>query len=390
MTGGAVPHTTTNGFLFADLRGYSAFVEAHGDLRASELLARYRAIVRDVVSRHEGAEVRTEGDSFYVVFPSASRAVVCGMDLLVATSQAELPVGVGIGVHAGETADTGEGPVGSAVNIAARVCAAAAPGELLVTDTVRALTRTLVPYRFVPRGTPPLKGITEPIALFRVESASDPGAQEPGPASLQPPVSSRRAPIPAVVVVALVAIVTLGTALLVRQASDPLSSSPVVARPPGDPSAGGLTAIERDLVSRIAGLPPEVRERCRTGTIDERANGAVASITCPLPSDLPAASAHYDLFDQPAVMLTSFDAYRHAHGDPTTGCRQAPLGYEAWSVQRISQGHVLCFPEGGGSRILWTYEGGDGAGVMGSATRDDGSWQSLYQWWDEIHPLMAH
>src|SRR5439155_19022181 len=58
--------------------------------------------------------------------------------------------------------------VGSAINIAARVCAIAGANEVLATDTVRALTRTSFAARFVPRGTPRLKGITEPIAVYRV------------------------------------------------------------------------------------------------------------------------------------------------------------------------------------------------------------------------------
>ncbi|MBA2634856.1 MAG: diguanylate cyclase [Chloroflexi bacterium] len=66
----------TRGFLFADLRGYSAFTEQYGDQAARELLARYRRAVRDVISCTGGAEIRTEGDSFYVVFDSVSRAVV--------------------------------------------------------------------------------------------------------------------------------------------------------------------------------------------------------------------------------------------------------------------------------------------------------------------------
>ena len=71
----------------------------------------------------------------------------------------------------GETIATGEGPVGSAVNIAARVCAKAQAGEVLVTDTVRSLTRTLLPYHFVGLGTQPLKGIDGGVALYRVETA---------------------------------------------------------------------------------------------------------------------------------------------------------------------------------------------------------------------------
>jgi len=168
----------TRGFLFADLRDYTSFVETRGDDAAAALLGRYRALVRAVIGEFGGAEIRTEGDSFYVVFPSASSAVLGGLAVLAAAAEAtrtdpSQPLRVGIGVHAGETAETGEGPVGSAVNIAARVCAQARAGELLVTDTVRSLTRTRLTVRFTPRGNPSLKGIREPISLFAVQAAAE-------------------------------------------------------------------------------------------------------------------------------------------------------------------------------------------------------------------------
>jgi class 3 adenylate cyclase len=133
----------TNGFLFADLREYTRYVDLHGDHAGARLLESYRALVRAAVRESGGAEIKTEGDSFYVVFPSASAAVQCGLAILAAAATpGGPPIQVGIGVHAGETVATAEGYVGSAVNVAARVCSQAQSGELLVTDTVRALTRT--------------------------------------------------------------------------------------------------------------------------------------------------------------------------------------------------------------------------------------------------------
>jgi serine/threonine-protein kinase len=166
----------TRGFLFSDLRDYTAYVEAHGDAAASVLLDVYRRLMRDTIARHGGAEIRTEGDSFYVVFPSASSAVLCGLSIVAAAagqtaSDTEHPIRVGIGVHAGESVAGPEGYVGSAVNIAARVCALAKPGEVLVTETVRSLTRTSGRVTFTQLGRRTLKGITEPIVLYRAEPA---------------------------------------------------------------------------------------------------------------------------------------------------------------------------------------------------------------------------
>ncbi len=176
----------TRGFLFADLRGYTQYVESRGDVAAVVLLASYRSIVRDTIGRYEGAEIRTEGDSFYVVFPSASSAVQGGLAIVEAADAAMaadpgLPIRVGIGIHAGETVETADGYVGSAVNIAARVCAEAAAGEILVSSTVRDLTRTLVPANFLPLGARHLKGIVETVGLWRVERLNAKPRQEGAP-----------------------------------------------------------------------------------------------------------------------------------------------------------------------------------------------------------------
>jgi adenylate cyclase len=123
------PEARTNGFLFADLRDYTRYVEMHGDQAAAALLDRFRALVREAVARFGGAEIRTEGDSFYVVFSSVSGAARCGLGIVAAARQAStgVPIHVGVGVHAGETVATPEGYVGSAVSIAARVCSLAGP-----------------------------------------------------------------------------------------------------------------------------------------------------------------------------------------------------------------------------------------------------------------------
>ena len=177
----------TRGFLFSDLREYTRYVEAHGAAEAAQLLLRYRTLVRKAVAEHDGAEIKTEGDSFYVVFPAVSTAVLCGLAIVSATGdqvgddgQAVPPIPIGIGIHAGETVETPDGYVGTPVNIAARICAIAKPGEVLVSDTVRTLTQTVLPVSFVSRGRQKLKGVTEPIAVFAVAPTADAWAVAPG------------------------------------------------------------------------------------------------------------------------------------------------------------------------------------------------------------------
>ena len=173
--------TITRGFLFADLRGYTAFVEQRGAAAAAELLTRYRALAREAIARFGGAEIKTEGDSFYVVFDSVSDAVRCGLAIVADAQGADEAIRVGVGIHAGETIESDGGYVGSAVNIAARICAQAGSGEVLVSETVRALTMTLLPVRFRSRGRRQLKGIADPIELFAVEEAADGATAWPAP-----------------------------------------------------------------------------------------------------------------------------------------------------------------------------------------------------------------
>jgi branched-chain amino acid transport system substrate-binding protein len=165
----------TRGFLFCDLRGYTAFVDEHGAPAAAALLERYRALVRAAVAEHDGAEIRTEGDSFYVVFDSVSEALACGLDIVIAAREASAPpaqpIRVGVGVHAGETVETAEGYVGQSINIAARLCSLAPAGEVFVTDTVRALTQGVVPVRFASRGRRRLKGVSEAVNVYAVATA---------------------------------------------------------------------------------------------------------------------------------------------------------------------------------------------------------------------------
>jgi class 3 adenylate cyclase len=163
-------------FLFADLRGYTQFAATRGDRAAAELLDRYRLLVREQVARHAGAEVRTEGDSFYILFTSVSEAVNCALAIAAAARQASLddpalPLNVGIGVHFGETVDTAEGSVGSAVNMASRLASAAGPNEVLVSDVVRSLLRGTPEVRIVTVGTRRLKGFSEPVAVYRATTA---------------------------------------------------------------------------------------------------------------------------------------------------------------------------------------------------------------------------
>ncbi|HKV31810.1 MAG TPA: AAA family ATPase [Candidatus Dormibacteraeota bacterium] len=163
----------TRTFLFADLRDYTGFVERHGDRKAADLVAAYRKLIRERVHETRGAEIKVEGDAMFVVFPSARQAIACAAAILsdaaVRThAEPDLPMRVGIGLHAGEPVAQEGDFIGAAVNVAARIAAAAGAGQLLISELVRALVRTGAPFPMRDRGPVTLKGLSEPIRLYEV------------------------------------------------------------------------------------------------------------------------------------------------------------------------------------------------------------------------------
>jgi class 3 adenylate cyclase len=142
------PRVTTLTFLFADLRDYSAFVERRGDAAAAELIRDYRVMMREEINAADGAEIKTEGDSFYVVFDTAQQAVKCAiaiqrMAARKTEERPDRPILIGIGINTGEPVPEDDGFVGSAVNVAARLAQNAKASEILVSEVVRGLVRGL-------------------------------------------------------------------------------------------------------------------------------------------------------------------------------------------------------------------------------------------------------
>lgn len=185
-------------FLFTDLRDYTRFVETHGDVAASRLLRDYRTIVRREVARTRGAEIKTEGDSFYIVFEAAVPALDCAISILgqVDAHNLKLPsrrLDIGAGLHAGDAVEYDGQYVGGAVIVASRLSTKAASGELLVSDTVRGLVRTGQAHVLRDRGTVTLKGVSEPIRVWSV-TPGEAARPAPEPTGLPLPAGDLRQP----------------------------------------------------------------------------------------------------------------------------------------------------------------------------------------------------
>lgn len=152
--------------LFTDIVSSTETAAALGDRVWADRLERHNAIVRSEVTRWRGREVNTTGDGFVVAFDGPARAINCGW--AIADAVRSLGIQVRCGLHTGEVEMIGSDVAGVAVHIAARIAGEAAPGEVVVSRTVKDLVAG-GSIRFRSRGMHELKGIEEKWELFGVE-----------------------------------------------------------------------------------------------------------------------------------------------------------------------------------------------------------------------------
>jgi class 3 adenylate cyclase len=389
----SVPSSRTNGFLFADLRDYTRYVESHGDRAAAALLEAYRSLVRAAVPEHGGAEIKTEGDSFYVVFPSASSAVQCGLAILTSAAESRAaggtPIQVGIGIHAGETVETPEGYVGSAVNVAARVCSEARAGELLVTDTVRALTRTFLPVQFVDRRSRRLKGIAEPMVLYRVEPAAAGAAIGPGRRDARRLAlgagTARTVRIGALLVGLLLGGAAASYLLLAAQRPDAgASPSGLTGVTPSEPATAPDAFPNPEEADLIAQVPTGIRDACGRNE-EARPTGIVASLRCDLALTAEADTVWYESYGSLQQLSNALADLTLVQGVPRGDCSpDISRAQGNWQVGSTHSGRLVCYQADGSTWLLWSYDAERilARAVRGGDTPED--WQGLYEWWTQV------
>jgi class 3 adenylate cyclase len=142
----ATPTSALLTFLLADIWGYTRFAAEHGDAAAGRLSERFLTLCRDVITRHGGEVFGSAGDQGLAAFPSTLAALraVLGLRARLAEEQEarpDLPPNVGIGLDSGEAIRVGSDYRSNAINLAARLCSIAGPGEISASETVLAPCR---------------------------------------------------------------------------------------------------------------------------------------------------------------------------------------------------------------------------------------------------------
>ncbi len=150
--------------LFADIVGSTERAAALGDEPWRELLGAFYAKVREVLQQYRGREINTAGDGFLAAFDGPARAIRCAGAIRDTVHALNLEVRCGL--HTGECELVGNDLAGIAVHTGARVAGLAAPGEVLVSQTVRDLVAGSG-MTLEDRGTHALKGVPNEWRLFR-------------------------------------------------------------------------------------------------------------------------------------------------------------------------------------------------------------------------------
>jgi len=151
--------------LFTDLESSTALTQAIGDAKAQDVLHGHNDIVRAALAAHDGEEVKHTGDGIMASFGSAVSAVEAALAIQRDLAGGEIRVRVGL--NAGEPIQEEGDLFGGSVQLAARVCDRAEPGQVLVSNVVRELCTGKL-FHFADQGEATLKGFPEPVRLFTV------------------------------------------------------------------------------------------------------------------------------------------------------------------------------------------------------------------------------
>jgi adenylate cyclase len=160
--------------MFTDMVGYSSLTQRNEAL-ALELLEEHRVILRPFFTKHDGREIETIGDAFFVEFNSAVEATNCAIEIqtiLHERNKTEIPerfILLRIGLHIGDVVYSEQHVQGDGVNIAARLEPLAKPGGICISEDVARQIRNKIDYPIIKAGPEKLKNISMPMDVYYIQ-----------------------------------------------------------------------------------------------------------------------------------------------------------------------------------------------------------------------------
>src|SRR5215208_1223288 len=156
---------TSANFMFADIAGFTALTEAHGDEEAAALVADFCDRVKSELPDYGAAHVKTIGDALMLRVADAEQAVSLGLHVAHDILSGPGAPAVRVGLNHGSAIERDGDYFGAAVNLAARVSAAASGGEVLMTAHTAALACDLTGVLYESRGRQTLRNVRDPVEL---------------------------------------------------------------------------------------------------------------------------------------------------------------------------------------------------------------------------------
>ena len=159
--------------MFTDMVGYTALGQKNESLSLA-LVEEQRKLIRPVLSRHNGKEIKTMGDAFLVEFSSALDAVRCAYDIQRATREFNITlpnerrIHLRVGVHLGDVVESQGDISGDAVNVASRIEPLAEDGGVCLTRQIYESTHNKLEVPLVSIGMKPLKNVSEPMEVYKM------------------------------------------------------------------------------------------------------------------------------------------------------------------------------------------------------------------------------
>lgn len=158
-------------FLFADLAGFTALTEVHGDQQAVALLERFAGAVHELLPTYRAEAVKSIGDALMLRSEDAAQAVRLGFAIVDEVGARHEFPSVRVGMHSGPAVERDGDWFGSVVNLAARISGLAAGGEVLLSAATRAAAGELAEIEFRAHGQHRFKNISEPVTVYAAHSA---------------------------------------------------------------------------------------------------------------------------------------------------------------------------------------------------------------------------
>jgi hypothetical protein len=339
-----------------------------------------------------GTLVEIRGDEALAEFDSARQAIRAAMDLQhqfaeESDADADLPLRVGIGIDSGEAIALEDGSFrGAALNVAARLCALAHGGEVIVSEGTSHLAGRLPGVRYVDRGRAHLKGIADPIRVIRAAPEEEPS---------QPWIfmffgSPKRFGWRAGLAAAIIAAATAGVVVYLTGRNSGESSSAAT-----EPQRAAST--DARLSDVMALIPASLRKTCVKQPVADI--GAMQTAVCVQPATETSFSPdrwQVSTYRDGAAATAAYRAEmrRHAIAANRGKCNSLNWGGEGpWAHgPNKPGGRRLCYFDGDDAVIVWTHErlGQANHRDILAVAREGGSDHArLVGWWAYAHHLIG-